>query len=82
MLGPRSKFGVKRMGELDHKAFRSACKEKTPKWNDEDLALVCSKWEYEMSQPEWHPFKVILVDGQEKVLHFLTTLYFHLPSFI
>ncbi|GJM95830.1 hypothetical protein PR202_ga12608 [Eleusine coracana subsp. coracana] len=66
MSGARSKFGVKRMGELDQKAFIGACKEKKAIWDDKELALLCSEWEYEISQPEWHPFKVIIVDGQEK----------------
>ncbi|KAK3146792.1 hypothetical protein QOZ80_3BG0272070 [Eleusine coracana subsp. coracana] len=66
MTGARSKFGVKRMGELDQKAFLGACKEKKAIWDDKELALLCSEWEYKISQPEWHPFKVIIVDGQEK----------------
>jgi hypothetical protein len=78
MLGTRSKFGVKKMGELDQKAFLAACKEKTAKLDDDELAILCSKWMYEIGQPEWHPFKVIVVDGQEKVLHFMTALYCHL----
>ncbi|TVU46269.1 hypothetical protein EJB05_05794 [Eragrostis curvula] len=65
MSGCRSNFGVKRMGELDHKAFIAACKEIKGD-NGEQLALLCSKWEDEIRQPEWHPFKVIMVDGQEK----------------
>jgi hypothetical protein len=74
----RSSIGVKRMGELDHKAFTTACKEKIT--DAEELALVCSKWEDEIRQPEWHPFKVIDVDGDAKVLHFLT-LYHNLFQF-
>ena len=67
----RSHIGVKRMGELDQKAFLAACKEKTAE--DVKLALLCSKWEDEIRQPEWHPFKVINVDGEAKVLIFLTS---------
>uniref|UniRef100_A0A0A9B7S5 Factor of DNA methylation 1-5/IDN2 domain-containing protein n=1 Tax=Arundo donax TaxID=35708 RepID=A0A0A9B7S5_ARUDO len=65
MSGTRPAIGVKRMGELDHKAFLAACKEKIAKDDEEELALLCSKWEAEISQPEWHPFQVI-VDGQAK----------------
>ncbi|KAJ1294648.1 hypothetical protein BS78_01G161400 [Paspalum vaginatum] len=64
MLNVRSTIGVKRMGELDQKAFLAACKEKTAE--DEELAILCSKWEDELRNPEWHPFKVVHVDGQEK----------------
>ncbi|WVZ59770.1 hypothetical protein U9M48_009869 [Paspalum notatum var. saurae] len=62
----RSTIGVKRMGELDQKAFLAACKEKTAEDDDEELAILCSKWEDELRNPEWHPFKVVCVDGQEK----------------
>nr|TKV92661.1 hypothetical protein SEVIR_9G174600v2 [Setaria viridis]TKV92663.1 hypothetical protein SEVIR_9G174600v2 [Setaria viridis] len=70
MSAVRSLIGVKRMGELDHKAFVAACKEKIT--DAKELALVCSKWKDEIRQPDWHPFKVIDVDGVAKVLHFLT----------
>ncbi|OEL29733.1 Factor of DNA methylation 1 [Dichanthelium oligosanthes] len=64
MAAVRSLIGVKKMGELDHKAFIAACKKKTT--DAEQLALLCSKWEDEIRQPDWHPFKVILVDGEAK----------------
>lgn len=67
MSSARSTVGVKRMGELDEKAFRAACKGKTT--DELELAILCSKWEDEIRNPEWHPFKVIYVGGQEKVLH-------------
>ncbi|BAF12515.2 Os03g0596400 [Oryza sativa Japonica Group] len=65
MAGVRSIIGVKRMGELDQKAFYNACKNKMPN-NKMKLALVCSKWEDEITKPEWHPFKVIETAGQTK----------------
>ncbi|XP_066373005.1 factor of DNA methylation 1-like isoform X2 [Miscanthus floridulus] len=64
MSSVRSILGVKRMGELDDKAFLASCKEKTT--DEEELATLCSKWEDEIRQPEWHPFKVIDVGGQAK----------------
>ena len=67
MSSVRSILGVKRMGELDDKAFLASCKEKTT--DEEELATLCSKWGDEIRQPEWHPFKVIDVGGQAKVLH-------------
>ncbi|XP_062211753.1 factor of DNA methylation 1-like [Phragmites australis] len=66
MSGARSVIGVKRMGELDQKAFLAACKEKTAKDDGKKLALLCSKWDGEIKQPGWHPFKIINVDGQAK----------------
>ncbi|KAF0921722.1 hypothetical protein E2562_016995 [Oryza meyeriana var. granulata] len=65
MAGVRSIIGVKRMGELDQKAFHSACKKKVPQ-NDLKLTLLSSQWEDELRKPEWHPFKVIETDGQTK----------------
>ncbi|KAF7001141.1 hypothetical protein CFC21_016869 [Triticum aestivum] len=69
----RSTIGVKRMGVLDEKAFVAACKKKegngVSKKNakyDVEATLVLSKWEDEIKQPDWHPFKVIDVDGQTK----------------
>ena len=72
----RSSIGVKRMGVLDEKAFLAACKKKTAndvskkaaKYDFEgESALLLTKWEHEITLPDWHPFKVIDVDGQAKV---------------
>ncbi|GJM95833.1 hypothetical protein PR202_ga12611 [Eleusine coracana subsp. coracana] len=54
---------VKKMGELDQRAFRAACKEKIE--NDDfegEFALLYSKWQYEIEQPEWY----IDDDGKKK----------------
>uniref|UniRef100_A0A453F236 Factor of DNA methylation 1-5/IDN2 domain-containing protein n=1 Tax=Aegilops tauschii subsp. strangulata TaxID=200361 RepID=A0A453F236_AEGTS len=63
----RGIIGIKRMGDLDLKSFAIACKNKMSK---EDAAvtasLLCSKWEEEIKDPEWHPFKVIMDEGKEK----------------
>lgn len=67
MSGARSIIGVKRMGELDQKAFHNACKQKVPKDDLKGkLALLSSKWEHEIRKPEWHPFKIIDADRQTK----------------
>ncbi|XP_056685127.1 factor of DNA methylation 1 isoform X1 [Spinacia oleracea] len=52
-------IGVKRMGEIDMKAFISECKRRYPA----NVALTkagmeCSLWQNNLSDPEWHPFKV------------------------
>nr|CAB3498504.1 unnamed protein product [Digitaria exilis] len=65
MFAARSLIGVRRMGEPDKKAFFAACKGKTAQ-DDDELTLLFSKWEDEIRHPEWHPFKVIEVDGQAK----------------
>ncbi|VAH93031.1 unnamed protein product [Triticum turgidum subsp. durum] len=64
----RATIGVKRMGDLDLKSFAKACKGKMSEEDAEVTAsILCSKWEEEIKNPEWHPFKVIMVEGREKV---------------
>ncbi|CAM0881708.1 unnamed protein product [Alopecurus aequalis] len=63
----RANIGIKRMGDLDLKSFASACKHKMSKEDAEVTAsILCSKWENELKNPEWYPFRVIIVDGKEK----------------
>lgn len=64
----RANIGIKRMGELDLKAFGIACKKRLPKEDAEVIsATLCSKWQEEIRNPSWHPFKVKVVDGKEMV---------------
>ncbi|KAL6659502.1 hypothetical protein ACP70R_003542 [Stipagrostis hirtigluma subsp. patula] len=63
----RANIGIKRMGELDPKAFANACKKRTSKADAEVMAaLLCSKWEDEIRDSNWHPFRVVVVDGKER----------------
>ncbi|KAG2536752.1 hypothetical protein PVAP13_9NG217300 [Panicum virgatum] len=65
-LGARSNmlFGVKRMGELDQKAFHDARKERIAKDDfDVEFTLIYSKWEHEIRQPEWY----IDAEGKKKI---------------
>lgn len=60
-------IGIKRMGELDIKPFESACKKKFPA---EDASMqaseFCSRWDAEIRNLSWCPFKVIESDGETK----------------
>ncbi|KAG8053582.1 hypothetical protein GUJ93_ZPchr0001g29239 [Zizania palustris] len=62
----RTNIGIKRMGELDIKAFANACKQR-PSKEDADVtaAFLCSRWEAEIKNSDWHPFRVVMVDGKE-----------------
>ncbi|KAK7290181.1 hypothetical protein RIF29_04412 [Crotalaria pallida] len=59
-------IGVKRLGELDTRPFLEAMKKK---YNEEDAeeraSELCSLWEEYLKDPDWHPFKVIMVEGKE-----------------
>ncbi|KHM99086.1 hypothetical protein glysoja_050156 [Glycine soja] len=59
---------LKRMGELDTRPFLEAMKQR---YNEEDAeeraSELCSLWKEYLKDPDWHPFKVIMVEGKEKV---------------
>ncbi|WVZ72076.1 hypothetical protein U9M48_020591 [Paspalum notatum var. saurae] len=61
----RANIVIKRMGELDLKAFSDACKKRLPEEDEEATSILCSKWEAEIRDPNWHPFVVRVVDGKE-----------------
>ncbi|KAA3481851.1 Nif-specific regulatory [Gossypium australe] len=63
-LNNQTNLRVKRMGEIDQKAFEVACSLKFP---DEDwretCAKACSLWQHNVQDPRWHPFKMINIRG-------------------
>ncbi|XP_021749571.1 protein INVOLVED IN DE NOVO 2-like [Chenopodium quinoa] len=66
-MSNRGFIGVKRMGELDSTVFQEACKRKYPEDIAEDKAAeFCSLWDEYLRDPEWHPFKVVRVNGEHK----------------
>ncbi|KAK9279462.1 hypothetical protein L1049_013141 [Liquidambar formosana] len=68
-LSGRALIGVKRMGELNNKPFHTASKRKySGEEADEKAVELCSLWEEYLRDPNWHPFKVITVEGSSKEL--------------
>ncbi|KAG4198978.1 hypothetical protein ERO13_A05G119900v2 [Gossypium hirsutum] len=67
LLGNRTNIGLKRMGELDPKAFHDTCKSRFPSDEAEIQATtLCSSWQENLKNPDWHPFKVIVEGGNPK----------------
>ncbi|KAF6137791.1 hypothetical protein GIB67_040499, partial [Kingdonia uniflora] len=63
--------GVKRMGELDSKPFLNACKCLFTGEEYQTKAVeLCTKWEEELRDPDWHPYKMIQVgEGHEEIIN-------------
>ena len=71
------------MGDLDLKSFAIACKNKMSKEDAGVTAsILCSKWEDEIRNPEWHPFKVVMDGGKAKVIISSLLLLFTYGSLI
>ena len=67
-LSSHSNIRLKRMGEIDTIPFLDAMKKRYNEEEAEERASeLCSLWEEYLKNPDWHPFKVIMVEGKEKV---------------
>ncbi|KAE8656930.1 putative Aquaporin NIP1.1 [Hibiscus syriacus] len=67
LLSVRTTIGLKRMGELELKPFHDACKSRFPPDEAEIQATtLCSSWQENVKNSEWHPFKVITEGGNHK----------------
>ncbi|KAJ0047091.1 hypothetical protein Pint_06327 [Pistacia integerrima] len=68
MLDGRTALAIKRMGEIDIKAFQHAC---SLKFTDGDWqaksAQLCSSWEEHLRDPHWSPFKRVSIRGNLQV---------------
>lgn len=68
LSGGQTHIGIKRMGELDLKAFSKACQKERTENAEVTAAFLCSKWEAEIKNPDWHPFRVVTIDGKEMAI--------------
>ncbi|XP_073124137.1 factor of DNA methylation 1-like isoform X2 [Henckelia pumila] len=66
----RVSIGIKRMGELDEKPFKTACKARfSPDKADIKAAELCSMWQESMKESDWYPFQIIKDEkGDPKLL--------------
>ncbi|KAM3694973.1 hypothetical protein ACB098_07G094600 [Castanea mollissima] len=64
MLTARTNIGIKRMGEIDQKAFQDACNER---FHIEEAnlqaSMLCSLWQENLKDPGWYPFKIVHING-------------------
>lgn len=63
----KAHIGVKRMGELDSEPFLEAMKLIYNEEDAEEKTLeLCCLWEEYLKDPDWHPFRVIEVEGKHQ----------------
>uniref|UniRef100_A0ACD5ZMM2 Uncharacterized protein n=1 Tax=Avena sativa TaxID=4498 RepID=A0ACD5ZMM2_AVESA len=59
-------ISIRMIGEVDLKAFSSVCRQKfTKSYAEAESVKLCSKWQNEISNPDWHPFMVAMVNGKD-----------------
>ena len=69
------------MGDIDIKPFQNTCKQKfSPDEAMVQASTLCSLWQDSLTDPNWHPFKVVTIDGDSQVPEyvFLIILFVHL----
>ncbi|XP_038710684.1 factor of DNA methylation 2-like isoform X2 [Tripterygium wilfordii] len=65
LLSDQTTIQIKRMGEVDHKAFHLTCSVKYPSEDCEEIsAKLCSTWQEHVRDPHWHPFKKDIINGR------------------
>ena len=82
LTNSRVNIGIKRMGEIDDKAFKNACKKRYPQSPTEEADLkaveLVSLWQEKVKNLEWHPFRVVEDDkGNAKVDSLKSLIWIH-----
>ncbi|KQK08723.1 hypothetical protein BRADI_2g43530v3 [Brachypodium distachyon] len=63
----QTNIGIKRMGGLDQKSFKVVCKHKLSEEDAElTAAILCERWQDEIRNPVWHPFRVVMENGNQR----------------
>ncbi|CAL1387352.1 unnamed protein product [Linum trigynum] len=65
-LDDQSGIGIKNMGEVNPKAFEEVCLKKFPVESEARLMGICSLWQSQVNNSEWHPIKLALIDGKHQ----------------
>ena len=55
------------MGELDEKPFLKACKERYGEEAETKALELCSLWQDNLRDANWHPFKMVITGDTVKV---------------
>jgi hypothetical protein len=55
------------MGELDDRPFLVACKQRYGDDADLKAAELCSLWQEQLKDPNWHPFKIVTTGPMAEV---------------
>lgn len=77
----RVNIGIKRMGDLDIKPFQNACKQKfSPDEAMVQASTLCSLWQDSLTDPNWHPFKVVTIDGDSQVPEYVILIILLVPA--
>ncbi|KAI8527690.1 hypothetical protein RHMOL_Rhmol12G0094600 [Rhododendron molle] len=66
MLSGHTLTGLKIMGEIYTKPYQNTCKVRFPASEAEVKAFdfeLCSLWQERMKNPDWHPFKIVALEG-------------------
>lgn len=59
------------MGEIDWKPFQHMCSQKFPGMDWKKIsAVLCSKWQERLRNPQWQPFKIVMLNGEPQVCSF------------
>ena len=65
------------MGDVDQKPFLNTCKQRFPLEEAQmEATTLCSLWQEKLKDPEFHPFKVVEIDGKHQVCPSISTLVF------